>query len=195
MTKIQLSVYITVKQRVLCQTYLAPHSNPSNMAFIYSPLFKHVFILVIFLFFSVAHGRMGVIVCTEGCGCVTESGISVNCPFLQSNQMAVVQVQLLRNNTYRATRVIPIGTVIDVQIEDEEWNEYCPHAAGFRPRLDMPPICYSRPEKERKSPKPTEPDSTNCGNSSKECISPNSVKQISPFQFENCRPAQVILGR
>ena len=97
---------------------------------------KSAFVILLVLF-PLTSGEKVLIMCTEGCGCVTELGKPVNCPFIRSHQTAVLLTKLRRND-YVATRIIPLGTVFDFQISTmNSLNAFCPDAAGIAPNASL----------------------------------------------------------
>lgn len=135
-----------------------------------SPSSKWTSIIILFSLLSVTYSAKVLIICTDGCGCVTEEGESVNCPFIPSNETAVLQSKRFKAGFYQATRVIPIGTVFDVDIETKEsFNDFCPDTAGFTPTALLP-FCYPVVKPTRTPPKPALLRLRQCNNVSAECF-------------------------
>lgn len=114
--------------------------------------------ILLFALLSLASSNKVLIVCTDGCGCVTECGRSVSCPFIQLNETAVLQSRPMKNGSYRATRVIRFGTAIGYGSQKEEsFDEYCPDTAGASLKLSNT-TCHPAPNRTRTLLKPTKPE-------------------------------------
>ena len=123
----------------------------------FSSSYMSTFIFLLLALLSLVSCSKVLIICTEGCGCVTECGRSVSCPFIQLNQTAVLQSKPMKNGSYFATKVIHIGTAFGFGSDKEDsFDEYCPDSAGASPKVSDP-ICRPAPNRTRTLQKPALP--------------------------------------
>lgn len=101
-----------------------------------------------FLLFSRAYSSDVLIVCNEGCGCVTESGVTVSCNFVKPKETAIIRASE-DDDVYEVMRVVSIGTIpVD---EGKSADATCLDKAGSNPGGSA--ICVP-------APRPPKPSST-----------------------------------
>lgn len=98
------------------------------------------------------HARTILIVCTEGCGCVTEYGVSVRCNFLPNNEFSVLRAKVAyRGRYYAIRRVVEVGTFSTFGDDFSSVDPGCPNSAGSNPSTKRA-ICVPAPRPTRLPP-------------------------------------------
>ena len=70
------------------------------------------------------------ITCNTGCGCVTETGVAVSCPFIKSSQTAVMRATKTRSGQFAVGRIAQVesdGTDFEGGLSSQS---FCPTTAG-----------------------------------------------------------------
>lgn len=119
-------------------SYFHIHSSGTNLLTISTiprPLYRifnmiQMFLFVI-LFFKVSSDPI-LITCHESCGCVTETGINVTCPSVNSKQTAVLRAEdKFKPDFFPVYRMVKIGTTRSFStIREYQLESNCPMATG-----------------------------------------------------------------
>lgn len=88
-----------------------------------------LFIAIISLF-SQGHASASLIVCNSGCGCVTDTGVSVSCDFSDGSSSTIIQAKVQSEGWYQAEHVISLGTSFTADGEIFSKPLKCPKVAG-----------------------------------------------------------------
>lgn len=88
------------------------------------------FIFLSLTILSYVHAQSVLIICNAGCGCVTETGVALNCSFVKSSKTTVIRAVKTPTGQFAPVRIIPIQFE-DVAVQSDPSSQFsCPTEAG-----------------------------------------------------------------
>lgn len=86
---------------------------------------------IILLLISQVCAKHLLITCNAGCGCMTETGTAVSCPFIRNEETAVLRAKTISRGRFAVFRVVPIESVDEREENDSDVLPDCPKEAGI----------------------------------------------------------------
>lgn len=90
----------------------------------------YIFLFLLLSLIIQGHSLSSLIVCNYGCGCITDTGISVSCDFTDRSASTVIQAKIKSEGLYQAEHVITIGTSFTADEHFSSKPLKCPKVAG-----------------------------------------------------------------
>ena len=92
-------------------------------------MMSFLFVIILSVFVQ-GHAYASLIVCNSGCGCVTDTGVSVSCDFSDESATTIIQAKIQSEGWYQAEHVISLGTSFIADGHMFSKSVKCPKVAG-----------------------------------------------------------------